>query len=462
MNINFKKRIIKITLISILVLIVILVLTNPNKITRKLPLKTQISVENTYFEYYNKMNDSIRIILRTAGLDPFNDINKRYKRKAPRIENLNNDYNVKFLPNTQYGKMKFIKKNINFDVNLEKYAAGEKEFSLYGLFQPFYLESYGNKILIIHGKGRIIYSNLSEVVSEDTKDIKFTIISSNLLDLARSGHVNGTLIHNNKIYVSYHIRKEECEYFRIVVADINIKNLEFKEFYSSNECGPKYSAGRMQFFNHESQDGLLVSIGMGAYNKPSTFPQDKKTIISKIIFINLDTKKHIIYSLGHRNPQGLLVDGKNIISTEHGPHGGDEINKIIFQGNYGWPIASYGTAYDDIDKNEISSKGYLKSHSDSGFIEPVYAFVPSIGISQIIKIPNSFSNLWQNNYLLSSLNDQSLYRIKFNKNIDGILSMERIYVGSRIRDLKYFKKANVFILALEDQVELGILKLEIE
>ena len=49
-----------------------------------------------------------------------------------------------------------------------------------------------------------------------------------------------------------------------------------------------------------------------------------------------------------------------------------------------------------------------------------------------------------------------------NKNIDGILSMERIYVGSRIRDLKYFKKANVFILALEDQVELGILKLEIE
>ena len=40
--------------------------------------------------------------------------------------------------------------------------------------------------------------------------------------------------------------------------------------------------------------------------------------------------------------------------------------------------------------------------------------------------------------------------------------MERIYIGSRIRDLKYFKEANVFILALEDQVELGILKSEIE
>ena len=310
MNINFRKKIIKITLISILVLIVILILSNPKKITKKLPPKTRSIVENTYFEYYNKVNDPIKIILRSIGLDPFNDIHKRYKRKAPRVENLNNDYNVKFLPYTQYGKMKFIKKKINFDVNLEKYSAGEKQFSLYGIFQPFYLESYKDKILIIHSKGRVVYSNLIKTVDENIKNVEFTIISSNLLKLASSGHVNGTLVHNNKIYVSYHIRKEECEYFRIVVADINIKNLEFKNFYSSNECGPKYSAGRMQFYNHESQDGLLVSIGMGAYNKPSTFPQDKKTIISKIIFINLETKKHIIYSLGHRNPQGLLVDGK--------------------------------------------------------------------------------------------------------------------------------------------------------
>ena len=113
--------------------------------------------------------------------------------------------------------MKFIKKNINFDVSLEKYTAGEKEFSLYGLFQPFYLESYDNKILIIHGKGRIIYSNLSEVVSEDTKDIKFTIISSNLLDLAKSGHVNGTLIHNNKIFVSYHIKKKNVNILELLL-----------------------------------------------------------------------------------------------------------------------------------------------------------------------------------------------------------------------------------------------------
>ena len=65
--------------------------------------------------------------------------------------------------------------------------------------------------------------------------------------------------------------------------------------------------------------------------------------IGKILFINLDNYKKIIFSKGHRNPQGLLnIDNKNILSTEHGPYGGDEINKIIFGKNYGWPIASYG------------------------------------------------------------------------------------------------------------------------
>ena len=456
------NKIIKISTIIILVIIVIFVLTNPKKITRKLPINTRLAVENTYFKYYSKLDDSIRIILRSAKLDPFEDIHKRYKRKAPRIENLNNDYNVKFLPDTQYGKMKFFKKEINFDVNLEKYGGGEEKFSLYGLFQPFYIEGYKDKVLIIHSHGRILYSDLDDVINQNKRKVEYKTVQSNLIALTSTGRINGTLIHKNKFYVSYFIRKDECEYFRIVVSDLNLENLEFKKFYFSNECGPKFSAGRLQFYNHNSEDGLLVSIGMEGFNKPTNIPQNKDSIISKIIFIGFETKEHIIFSIGHRNPQGLMVDGKNIISTEHGPAGGDEINKIKFGGNYGWPIASYGMAYDYVEKNETSSKGYLKDHSSNNFIEPVYAFVPSIGISQIVKIPNSFSKLWQDNYLLSSLNDQSLYRIKFNKNIDGILSMERIYIGSRIRDIKHFEYSNVFIMALEDHVELGILKSEIE
>ena len=54
-----------------------------------------------------------------------------------------------------------------------------------------------------------------------------------------------------------------------------------------------------------------------------------------------------IFSLGHRNPQGLVVKDDFIFSLEHGPQGGDELNIILKGKNYGWPITSYGTRYYD-------------------------------------------------------------------------------------------------------------------
>ena len=61
----------------------------------------------------------------------------------------------------------------------------------------------------------------------------------------------------------------------------------------------------------------------------------------------IDREKYLkeIFSKGHRNPQGLAqVDGI-LFSTEHGPQGGDEINIIEKNKNYGWPIVSLGTRY---------------------------------------------------------------------------------------------------------------------
>ena len=49
--------------------------------------------------------------------------------------------------------------------------------------------------------------------------------------------------------------------------------------------------------------------------------------------------------MGHRTPQGLYVEGNSILAAEHGPRGGDEINNIKFNGNYGWPLVSYGEPY---------------------------------------------------------------------------------------------------------------------
>ena len=82
--------------------------------------------------------------------------------------------------------------------------------------------------------------------------------------------------------------------------------------------------------------------------------------------------------------------------------------------------------------------------------------MPSIGISEIIKIPNKFSENWYNNYLLASLNGGSLYRLKFDLEHAKIIFMEKIFVNRRIRDLKYIDKYNSVFLALEDWKEIGI------
>ena len=149
----------------------------------------------------------------------------------------------------------------------------------------------------------------------------------------------------------------------------------------------------------------------------------------------------------------MSVENDLILSAEHGPRGGDEINLIKFGNNYGWPISSYGEPYykEKFYKTENSKNSffYYKNHSDYGFSEPVYAFVPSIGINQIIKVPDSFSIFWKNNYLVTSLNRGSIYRIQLGENFNKLISQEEIFIGKRIRDIIYVDGFNVFLLALE-------------
>ena len=54
-----------------------------------------------------------------------------------------------------------------------------------------------------------------------------------------------------------------------------------------------------------------------------------------------------IYAMGFRNPQGLIIHPQTgeLWDVEHGPQGGDEVNIVRAGRNYGWPVVSYGRAY---------------------------------------------------------------------------------------------------------------------
>ena len=98
---------------------------------------------------------------------------------------------------------------------------------------------------------------------------------------------------------------------------------------------------------------------------------------------------------------------------------------------------------------------FKKNHEAEGLDKPIFAFVPSVGISELIKINNEFSqHFFKDNYLVSTLNDRSLYRVKFNSDYNRLIYKEKIYIGKRIRDLNYRENGNEILRALEESSEL--------
>ena len=103
----------KIYFISFLIVIFILLL-NLDNIYRMLPIAKKVAVKNFVLEKYENLGDKSKILIRVLKLEPFKQLQIRYKRLNPNINNLNNDYNVKFLPLSQTDKFDLSTYKINF------------------------------------------------------------------------------------------------------------------------------------------------------------------------------------------------------------------------------------------------------------------------------------------------------------------------------------------------------------
>lgn len=147
-----------------------------------------------------------------------------------------------------------------------------------------------------------------------------------------------------------------------------------------------------------------------------------------------------IFSLGHRNPQGLTLNPFNnqIWSTEHGPQGGDEINIIKAGLNYGWPVVSNGVNY---------GGGPIPDHSEfPDYEKPIYYWTPSIAVCDIKIMSNRNSQSWFRNVLVGGLKTNRIFRLK---NDNGILTeLEQIDFGSRVRTFKVHSDGSIYV-ALE-------------
>ena len=399
--------------------------------------------EKFTFYYENKVDDKYKIILRSLGLDPFVKTNLRYRRLNPKLENLDNDYNLKILPKTEYGNFEVIRHKINFGVNDNFY------------FRPFYIELHDNNLFLINHEGKILHSMLKNIINDQNYKIENSFVKSNF----NGNSILGTLVKENELFISHLRKNEKCNNFYISKGKISTNEIKFKNFFKSEECVDGLQAGRMIDFTFNKKKGILLSIGGEGWDDPTLKPQERSSIVGKTLFIE-DDGSYQIFSKGHRSPQGLTYFKNNIVLTEHGPDGGDEINKIEFDKNYGWPLASYGRHYSEIKKK--NENPYFKDHKNNNFEEPIFTFLKGIGISQIISIPNDFYELWNNNFIVASLNAGSLFRFKFDEQFSKAIYYERIFINQRIRDLKFSKKLNAILLALEDKQEIAIFKVQLQ
>jgi len=436
------SKILKLSLLILFIVVSVTLYETDRKYSDlKKELKEKKALINDQLIYINKNNASHEI-----------NIKKKIKKlEFPKYKSLEiNLYNNK-------KKLNFYKSNNQLVRGINNFFPGSG-----------YLDLYENKLFLISATGLIGYSN-----NLYGDSIIFNQINNNINDFLSLDEINkgnwfsvkDLLVVNNNIYVSFtNEQKNNCWNTSVIVAKLNFEYLKFSNFFEPKYCVKSKNNYDKEFNAHQSGGKLFkydddnIILTMGDY-RLRKLAQDINSTFGKILKLNSKSKRYEILSLGHRNPQGLYynLDKDYVISTEHGPHGGDEINlnlntKIVK--NFGWAISSYGEHYGGKESYENKSKykkyPLHKSHKDYNFIEPIKYFVPSIGISQLVQIK-------QNKFLLSSLKDESIYTFTLNKK-NELTEFKRIEIGERIRDMVYDSEKKEVILFLENTASIGILK----
>ena len=188
---------------------------------------------------------------------------------------------------------------------------------------------------------------------------------------------------NSVIYLAYAAGDEDSNRTTIARATLGDKALEDLEVIygvTPTKRGGGHFGGRMAFL---SDGTLLLTSGEGyAYREEA---QNVENELGKLLRMTesgaapadnpYPTESPYVYSYGHRNPQGLIVDPETqaIWLTEHGPKGGDELNFVEKGKNYGWPAITYGVDY---------SGAIISPYTElPGMEQPAKHWVPSIATS---------------------------------------------------------------------------------
>ena len=183
---------------------------------------------------------------------------------------------------------------------------------------------------------------------------------------------------------------------------------------------------------HDAQDpsnhlGTIIRI-----NDDGSVPEDNP-------FVNHSKYKSEVYSYGHRNAQGIALrpQDQSIWSHEHGPRGGDEVNKLKAGANYGWPAITYGIDY----SGAIISD---KTHAP-GMEQPIVYWDPSIAPCGMTFYQGDKFPQWQGDIFVGALAKKHLRRLKLAD--DKVIEQEVLLKDiGRVRDVRTGPEGFLYIL----------------
>ena len=257
---------------------------------------------------------------------------------------------------------------------------------------------------------------------ERIRDSRFAI--TDIAILSESKDAANLLISFPRLSAS---RCVEVVVFRATYDRVKNSLTKNERWFRSKPCvaisAVQHAAGRMEVINNRS---AYLTVGdLGFDDLPN---RSKRGDLGSVFRISKTKIARI--SQGHRNQQGIvLVNGKDLLVSEHGPRGGDEINLVERGIDYGWPFVTYGAPY---SQGDYVIPGETGTHE--GYREPLKQWTPSIAPTELVQLPVGKFGKYSGGLAMGTLRQASLVFMRYENG--RILDSEIVSVGARIRDLE--------------------------
>jgi glucose/arabinose dehydrogenase len=343
---------------------------------------------------------------------------------------------------------------------------------LHGLAHPWSMAWLPNGDLLITerpGRLRLVKNGQLLAAPVDGVPEVFSAGQGGLLDVS----LHPRFSENRRIYFTYAHGSATSNHTRVAAATFNGDRLiHWTVIFQVGvqKSGRQHFGSRLLWLPDES---VLVSIGDGG-NPPIRLAgdwirkqaQNKQSHLGKILRLDdtgaipegnpslddaVDAEKSI-WSFGHRNIQGLAYDSlRNVVwASEHGALGGDELNRIVKGGNYGWPVATFSREY--LGGFKISDHT-----SKPGMVDPQVVWMTAIAPSGLMVYTGDRFSGWHGDIFVGGLKSQDVRRIDLDSS-GQVIAQSALRIGHRVRDVRQGPDGLIYVLT--DESDGHLIRLE--